>query len=297
MPYIARSRAGLSSGEPLIPPVIRRSTWVRSLMWANASRSEVISTQFHPERSAQVAAEALTSSASRPGGVTVSMPSASSRSAARSSWSTSAGSFSARPALYAGYVSSRIDVVRSSSPKSTASGANWSIASRIWRSIPCSAQAGRPPGRGARTRRGRGGCGGAATARPRPAAGGRSQQPDRRRVPAYGVAVGRQHERHVGVPGVADLLDPAVAGVEPHLADVDRQEPVAGGRGPCRRRSRGPARRSRRSARTTAPGCSASTSSIRSCLRARPSRVPSRSRSSTGPSGKSRSRRNALQEV
>ena len=30
------------------------------------------------------------------------------------------------------------------SPNSTASGANWSIASRIWRSIPCSAQAGRP---------------------------------------------------------------------------------------------------------------------------------------------------------
>ena len=102
MPYIARSRAGLSSGDPPMPPVIRRSTRVRSLMWANASRSEVMITQSQPRSSAQPAADALTSSASRPAGVTVRSPSASSSAAPRSSWSTSVASFSARPALYAG---------------------------------------------------------------------------------------------------------------------------------------------------------------------------------------------------
>ena len=52
------------------------------------------------------------------------------------------------------------------------------------------------------------------------------EQPEPDRVPAYGVAVRRQHERHVVVPRIGHLLDPAVAGVEAHLADVDREHPV-----------------------------------------------------------------------
>ncbi len=86
-------------GEPWIPPSMSRSTRVWWLMWAKASRSEVMITQSQPLAVAQVAPEALTSSASRPGGVRVASPSASSRAAARSSWSISSGSFSARPAL------------------------------------------------------------------------------------------------------------------------------------------------------------------------------------------------------
>lgn len=43
---------------------------------------------------------------------------------------------------------------------------------------------------------------------------------------ADGVAVGREDERHLVVPGVGDLLHAAVAGVEADLADVDRQHPT-----------------------------------------------------------------------
>ncbi len=96
---MSNSRAGLSIGEPWMPPSMRRSTRVCALMWAKASRSEVMITQFQPLRSAHVAPEALTSSASSPGGVTVASPSASSSAPARSSWSTSSASFCARPAL------------------------------------------------------------------------------------------------------------------------------------------------------------------------------------------------------
>ena len=94
-----KSRAGLSIGEPWMPPSMSRSTCVCGLMWAKASRSEVMITQSQPLSSAQVAPEALTSSASSPGGVIVWSPRASSRAAARSSWSTSSSSFTARPAL------------------------------------------------------------------------------------------------------------------------------------------------------------------------------------------------------
>ena len=82
-----------------MPPLISRSTWVWSLISANASRSEVITTQFQPLRPAQAAPEALTSSASRPGGVWVASPRASSIAPARPSCSESNGSFSGRPAL------------------------------------------------------------------------------------------------------------------------------------------------------------------------------------------------------
>ena len=52
-----------------------------------------------------------------------------------------------------------------------------------------------------------------------------SEQPEALRVAAYGVGVRGQHERHVRAPGVGDLLHASVARVQPHLADVDRQDP------------------------------------------------------------------------
>ena len=98
-------------------------------------------------------AEALTSSASRPGGVSVARPSASSSAPARSSCSTRAASFSAARPCSRGRSRSRTDesVVE---PEDHGVGRERSIASRIWRSMPCSAQAGRPSGRGAGVRPG-----------------------------------------------------------------------------------------------------------------------------------------------
>ena len=292
------SRAGLSSGEPVIPPVISRSTWVWSLMCAKTSRSEVIRTQLHPERSAQAAAEALTSSASSPGGVDGAHPERVEQGAG------AVELVDERRVL--------LGAARPCTPGRPARARRRPVVEaeehRVRRELVDRLQdlAQHPvqrPGRPAAAVVEPGlGPGVVVAVQQRRRVDGEQQttvghsRPSPTRVPAYGVAVGRQHERHVLVPAVRHRLDPAVAGIEAHLADVDGAGSGRGGRARCRRRSAGPARRSRRSARTAAAGAAASTSSIRSCLRARPSRVPIRSRSSIGPSGKSRWRRKADQE-
>ncbi len=180
-----------------MPPSMTRSTRVWSLMWANESRSEVTITQFHPARTAQVAAEALTSSASSPSGVTVRKPSASRRAAARSSWSTSSGSFGRAPPCSRGSPArapTRCGRRARRPARRGRTGRRPRGSGAASRAAPT--PAGRA-GRAGRSRPARGGCGGAARARPPRAAGGASPSPRARVWPPGRTAAS---------PGPARLL-------------------------------------------------------------------------------------------